>query len=644
MTPFTFFHTSNGTKIRESFNRDQIGQINAFFSSTTGVVIFGLIWLFCVIGMFVVTGYTLAKYEEENQNDPELARERAQQGLVLLNASEEIPWRLLAKGMVSSTAMARNTSPVSERYGKPSTSSMEEDLEIEQSMRNASIIDHQYEPEQNKDRRILNAFDPADKSSFSDMIHIDVPDTKQLVERSDGVTKYTAYNIHINGWYHGSVRFSHLYEFAELIKQKFSQKYKGPEFPSKKLFKLDAKAVDERRQKIAKYFQALVQHPEVARHYLIEKKLLGFQIDSFRATSQYVSLDIYVGNGEKTTIKCLVSDSTLEIMKILAEKLGFKNKDEFIYHFGLFMGKGRDPTAACYSVTPDNFDPLLTRFLRNFEAPFISLSTANQKYMENGHYQFLCVRKVIWDPRIEEPLLDDSSFVDLLYKQAAQDYKNGHLQPMKEELEYKLKATMQRNDRIQFLRTCHVLPTYSYEILSNCVCDYPKPGTECGIKFGRRQIVLTAKDDAGVPKPSLFRATRIRVWRITQVLDHISFQFEYLMAKDTFEWITLDTNQSILMSLLLQSIGSEILYEHNNLTIEQQVMKEKHSKGNFVEKSEKLPRDPKKPIIVLKNAVEDTDPLGVMEHYHNYNRMLTTISDGIPQRNQAFVDITNDDL
>ena len=72
------------------------------------------------------------------------------------------------------------------------------------------------------------------------------------------------------------------------------------------------------------------------------------------------------------------------------------------------MAKGRDPSAACYSVTPDNFNPLrkfelvffrkknnlitVTRFLRNFEAPFVSLSTANQKYNENGHYNFLCIR------------------------------------------------------------------------------------------------------------------------------------------------------------------------------------------------------------------------------------------------------------
>lgn len=39
----------------------------------------------------------------------------------------------------------------------------------------------------------------------------------------------------------------------------------------------------------------------------------------------------------------------------------------------------------------------MTRFLRNFEAPFISLSTANQKYNENGHYHFLCIRLVIFN-------------------------------------------------------------------------------------------------------------------------------------------------------------------------------------------------------------------------------------------------------
>lgn len=104
----------------------------------------------------------------------------------------------------------------------------------------------------------------------------------------------------------------------------------------------------------------------------------------------------------------------------------------------------------------------VTRFLRNFEAPFVSLSTANQKYNENGHYHFLCLRyvdsdfimikniycyrKLIWDSRVEEPLLDDGNFVELLYKQAMQDYKNGHMDPVKEDLDSKLKSCMARND------------------------------------------------------------------------------------------------------------------------------------------------------------------------------------------------------
>lgn len=46
---------------------------------------------------------------------------------------------------------------------------------------------------------------------------------------------------------------------------------------------------------------------------------------------------------------------------------------------------------------------------------------------------------------------------------------------------------------------------------------------------------------------AVFRATRIRMWRITERqadnTTNFLFQFEYLVAKDTFEWITLITKQ-----------------------------------------------------------------------------------------------------
>lgn len=40
-----------------------------------------------------------------------------------------------------------------------------------------------------------------------------------------------------------------------------------------------------------------------------------------------------------------------------------------------------------------------------------------------------------------------------------------------------------------------------------------------------------------------FRATRIRVWRISQQDNGFTFLFEYLMSKGVFQWVTLHTNQ-----------------------------------------------------------------------------------------------------
>lgn len=96
--------------------------------------------------------------------------------------------------------------------------------------------------------------------------------------------------------------------------------------------------------------------------------------------------------------------------------------------------------------------------------------------------------------------------------------------------------------------------------------DYPCPETHCHLKIGRRHIVLDYSDSDGSETrlQAVFRATRIRVWRIAQVaesdLDFI-FQFEYLMSKDSFENITLRTKQAVLLSLIMQSFGAEILKE-----------------------------------------------------------------------------------
>lgn len=57
------------------------------------------------------------------------------------------------------------------------------------------------------------------------------------------------------------------------------------------------------------------------------------------------------------------------------------------------------------------------RLLRNFESPYLSIHLLNQKSAALGVFYFVIIRKLVWDPRIEEEMLDDPGAVLLLYKQ-----------------------------------------------------------------------------------------------------------------------------------------------------------------------------------------------------------------------------------
>lgn len=66
-----------------------------------------------------------------------------------------------------------------------------------------------------------------------------------------------------------------------------------------------------------------------------------------------------------------------------------------------------------------------------------------------------------------------------------------------------------------------------------------------------------------------FKVTRMRCWRIIQGNDNdkseenndyqLELSFEYLMSKDQLQWITISSDQAILMSVCLQSMIDELL-------------------------------------------------------------------------------------
>uniref|UniRef100_A0A1I7TNC0 Col_cuticle_N domain-containing protein n=1 Tax=Caenorhabditis tropicalis TaxID=1561998 RepID=A0A1I7TNC0_9PELO len=74
------------------FNMEQINQINTFFSSTPGIITFSAVWLICVVGLFCVTGYLLTKQEdEEDRANPDAARQRERQGLMIFRRTPSRP-------------------------------------------------------------------------------------------------------------------------------------------------------------------------------------------------------------------------------------------------------------------------------------------------------------------------------------------------------------------------------------------------------------------------------------------------------------------------------------------------------------------------------------------------------------------------
>lgn len=57
------------------------------------------------------------------------------------------------------------------------------------------------------------------------------------------------------------------------------------------------------------------------------------------------------------------------------------------------------------------------RLLRNFESPYLSIHLLNQKSAATGVFYYIVIRKLIWDPKVEEEIMDDPGAVLLLYKQ-----------------------------------------------------------------------------------------------------------------------------------------------------------------------------------------------------------------------------------
>jgi hypothetical protein len=63
------------------------------------------------------------------------------------------------------------------------------------------------------------------------------------------------FDIHVNGAFHAGVRYNLLYSLHEKLIATFGFRLNAPEFPPKKIWKLDVKTLNNRQEGLAKYLQ-----------------------------------------------------------------------------------------------------------------------------------------------------------------------------------------------------------------------------------------------------------------------------------------------------------------------------------------------------------------------------------------------------
>ncbi|KAL3290376.1 hypothetical protein HHI36_023718 [Cryptolaemus montrouzieri] len=384
------------------------------------------------------------------------------------------------------------------------------------------------------------------------MMHFSIPDVQEIND-GNGST-FIGYNIHINGVFHCTVRYKQLHNLHEQLKREFGND-NVPSFPPKKILPLTCGQIDERRSLLEKYIQMLGQDTKIFSSDLVIGFLLSAQQESLCEKNQEVNLDVYTMNNYKISIRVLTFDRTEQVLMKVCKNINLSL--EYMKYFSLYL------------IKEDNSDIFILRKLLNLESPYMS-----HKIMKDHNKIYL--RKSYWDMNFDKDLMNDPIALNLLYVQTLAELEKGWILCTKDTRLHltKLQAKLAKRDYIRFAAT---LKYYGYTQFSPCYCDYPNPKTKVLIAIGDNELNMRIIDSGQHVKEGCFKVTRMRCWRITATLNKwenpehsqtssatcLELSFEYLMSKDKLQWITVASEQAILMSLSLQSLVDELLLKKN---------------------------------------------------------------------------------
>ncbi|XP_042240222.1 sorting nexin-17-like isoform X2 [Homarus americanus] len=411
-------------------------------------------------------------------------------------------------------------------------------------------------------------------------MHFSIPDTQECKE--DNGSTYVAYNIHINGVFHCTVRYRQLYSLHEQLRKDLGGSTL-PSFPPKKLLPLSPTQTEERRVSLEKYILQLSQDPRVLNNDVFNGFLVSAQNETQRVGGgqDEVPIDIYMMSGQKVTLSVPATLQTDDLLEKVCSHIHLPN--ELVYYFALFL------------VKKEENDLIVVKRLQDFESPYIS-----QRCVKGMHR--IVLRKNFWDPSIDLDVMGDRVGLNLLYAQTVQDVERGWILTNRE-IQRQLAALQAKGAKREYLELARTLKYYGYLQFQQCTCDFPKPGTPVLISAGNRELNFRIECEDGTVKEGNFKVTRMRCWRITvqQPVEgssssnsisttsnnssntnstsssnssssrsscssleggrHVNLElsFEYLMSREDMRWVTVTSCQAVLMSMCLQGMVQELL-------------------------------------------------------------------------------------
>ncbi|CAF1368800.1 unnamed protein product [Rotaria sp. Silwood1] len=392
-------------------------------------------------------------------------------------------------------------------------------------------------------------------------MHFSIPDITEIsAKTSSNQQSYTLFNIHINGFHHCSLRYSQLRKFNEELQRLLPTAMINIEqFPPKKFFSLTSKETDERRILLEHYLQSIGQNKYILTSSYFNEFFFNSQLETFTNelldNNQKINLTICLLNNHEIIIENFsINNNKTHLLDACALKIQLQK--DFISFFSLYLYEQKD-----------NHLNIL-RPLYDFESPYISLKQIKKTY----EHSCIVLKKSYWNSEYDLKLIDDRRARNLLFVQAQYEIEQSN-DLYTSNIYQQLEILRENNSFKDYLLLARTSKFYGHIIIKKCSILYPiidiqkQKVSEFLLAIGNNEIICCLNsNDKKKNQDFILKVTRIRCWKINWTKQDMNISLEYLIKKDTLQWIIIHTEQAPLISSLLQSMVDEILANKGAMT------------------------------------------------------------------------------